>query len=449
MFKRIGAIGAFVACILLSSCGGGSDSPVTPTTPVATKVLTSITVAVGSATIQVGQTTTATAAGLDQNGASISTGAVTWSSASTSIATVNATTGVITAVALGQTQITASAGGKQGSASVTVIATAVSGKYRLVFARGSKCYRDDAKGCDLYYTDVDMTTKAVVTPVTAIAETSGVSEFFPSMSSSGRFVVYNRIAYDLKGLESSNDVWVADLTKKGSAALLIADARFPEISVDDKKIYFSRNDRGRGDLYVGALTINETAGTISVGTLTNLTGSITSFVKAEDPYPIGSSTQIAFHYQATESTPSVVAVLDAATSTYVGVASGSGHPSVNSAGTIVSSSLGGTGLSVVTPKTGGWNAPTIATLPGQASTLAPLDTAFNTRTISRWSYPQWIDDGHVLASVMAGTVVSGENSYTMSRLFLVTMNGGTYELLTTLLGGVYGDYCTVSARLLK
>lgn len=448
MFKRTRAAGAFVGCVLLVSCGGGSETTGT-TAPTVTGVLTTINVSVAASPVQVGQTTTATAAGLDQNGKSIATGAITWSSAATNIATVNPTTGVITGVGIGQTAITATAGSKQGSVTVSVIAAAVTGKLRIAFARGTRCNRDDASGCDLYFTDIDMTTKTVITPVTGIAQAAGVTEFFPGLSSTGRFVVYNRITQDSKGVQTSNDIWAADLSKKGSDTLLIANARFPEISADDKKLYFSRPDKPRGELYVAALTINEAAGTISVGNITNLTSTISSFTKAEDPFPFGTSGQVAFHYQVNDATPSVVAVLDATTSTFTALAEGSGHPSVNSVGTVVSSPVSGGGLTMNTAKTGGWNAATTLTLPGTGSALATVDTAFNTRSIVRWSYAQWVDDGHVLASAMAGGVASGVTTFTMSRLFLVTTNGATFDLMTTLLGGVYADYCTAAVRVLK
>lgn len=452
MLKNLRAAGTIAACLVISSCGGGGgddpDPNVIPTGPTSA-VLTSITVNVGSPTIQIGQTTTASAIGKDQNGVTVATGTVTWSSASTSVATVNPTTGVITAVGVGQTQITASAGGKQGTGSVVVIATAVTGKIRIAFARGTKCNRDDATGCDLYFTDVDMTNKSTVTPVTTIAATAGVTEFFPALSSTGRFVVYNRMTFDNKGLVASNDIWAADLTKSGSAALLIANARFPEIASDDKKIFFSRPDKPRGDLYAAQLTINESAGTIVVGNITNLTSTLTVFTKAEDPFPIGTTSQIAFHYQATETSPSVVAVLDAATNTIQTIADASGHPSVSSIATIASSPVSGGGISLATAKTGGWNAATTLSLPSTASPLATLDTAYNTRSVVRWSYTQWVDDTHIIASVMGGATTAGETTFTMSRMFMVTTQGGTYELLTTLLGGVYADYCTAAVRVLK
>jgi hypothetical protein len=114
---------ARISCILavalwtIGCPGSDSNNPVSPNS--ATPVLTTITVSITPASIQVGQTTTASAAGFDQNGAAIAMGTVTWSTASGAVATVN-TTGGITAVAAGQTQVIASAGGKQGQALVTV-----------------------------------------------------------------------------------------------------------------------------------------------------------------------------------------------------------------------------------------------------------------------------------------------------------------------------------------
>ena len=83
-------------------------------------VLTTVTVSLSATTIQVGQTATANATGADQNGGSISTGTVTWSLSSPSVASITAG-GSITAVAAGQTTISATAGGKSGQTTLTVI----------------------------------------------------------------------------------------------------------------------------------------------------------------------------------------------------------------------------------------------------------------------------------------------------------------------------------------
>ena len=107
--------------LLLLSCGGGGGGDKTPTAPPApVMVLTTVTVALSATTVQVGQTATANATGADQNGASISTGTVTWSSSSPTVATITSG-GAITAVAPGQTNITATAGSKSGQITLTVI----------------------------------------------------------------------------------------------------------------------------------------------------------------------------------------------------------------------------------------------------------------------------------------------------------------------------------------
>lgn len=93
----------------LFSCGGDTTAP---------PVLTTLNVSF-PATIQVGQSATATAVGLDQHGASIATGTITWSTSPTGFASVNSS-GVVTGVGAGQTLVIAKAGGTQGVASVTV-----------------------------------------------------------------------------------------------------------------------------------------------------------------------------------------------------------------------------------------------------------------------------------------------------------------------------------------
>lgn len=105
---------------ILATAGTVSGQVTITVTP-APLVLTTINVTSPLNSILIGATTTATAAGLDQNGAAIATGAVTWSTASTSIATVSAT-GVVTGVAAGTTQVIASAGGKTGQKTITVTA---------------------------------------------------------------------------------------------------------------------------------------------------------------------------------------------------------------------------------------------------------------------------------------------------------------------------------------
>jgi len=106
---------ATFAILALASC---SDDP--PTEP---PVLTTIDVSIPETEIAMGQTTTATAAGLDEDGEPIEMGAVTWSTSAAAVATVDAE-GVVTGVSAGTAQIIASAGGRAGQRTVTVTAPA-------------------------------------------------------------------------------------------------------------------------------------------------------------------------------------------------------------------------------------------------------------------------------------------------------------------------------------
>ncbi len=104
---------------LVAGCGGGSSNGVTgPAT--STPVLTVVTVSLSPATLQMGQSAVASAAGFDQNGAPINIGAPSWSTASAGVATVSAI-GVVSAVAPGQTMLIASVNGKQGQLALTVV----------------------------------------------------------------------------------------------------------------------------------------------------------------------------------------------------------------------------------------------------------------------------------------------------------------------------------------
>ena len=109
----IGAI-ALVMISLSMACSRGSGS----TTP-SERVLTSVSVSAHFA-VEVGQFDTATATPLDQYGAPMVAGTVTWSSSSPTVAGVSPTAGVILAVAPGTTVITATIDGKTGQKSISV-----------------------------------------------------------------------------------------------------------------------------------------------------------------------------------------------------------------------------------------------------------------------------------------------------------------------------------------
>lgn len=119
-----------VSSLAVDACGGASES--TNTTTVST--LTAITISLAPATIQVGQTATASATGTDQNGKSVNLSGTSWSSGSPSVATVTPG-GIISAVAAGQATISATTGGKVGSATLTVQPFAAAGDFAITGAQ--------------------------------------------------------------------------------------------------------------------------------------------------------------------------------------------------------------------------------------------------------------------------------------------------------------------------
>ncbi len=107
------------AIVVVAGCGG--DTPTGTTAgAAATPVLTVVNVVVAPDTIIVGERAQASAAGLDQGGVGFRIGAPVWSTTSPGIATVSAT-GVIDAIAVGQTTLVAMVDGMQGQRTLTII----------------------------------------------------------------------------------------------------------------------------------------------------------------------------------------------------------------------------------------------------------------------------------------------------------------------------------------
>lgn len=113
MHRLIRAVSTAVVTAVLLSCGGGESTAPRP-------VLTTLTVSFPNPTITVGQSANASVSGVDQFGAPIATGTVTWTTGSATVASVS-NSGVVTGVAVGQTEVIASASGKEGRAAVNVV----------------------------------------------------------------------------------------------------------------------------------------------------------------------------------------------------------------------------------------------------------------------------------------------------------------------------------------
>ena len=96
-----------------NSASSGTVAP--PPSP----TVASVVVTLAASSLQVGQTTQASAVARDGSGATVSGASITWSSSNTAVATVS-TSGLVTAVASGSASITATSSGKTGSQSLTV-----------------------------------------------------------------------------------------------------------------------------------------------------------------------------------------------------------------------------------------------------------------------------------------------------------------------------------------
>jgi hypothetical protein len=103
-----------LAALVLAACGGSATD---------TKVPSSITVTPTSVTLgAVGQTQQLTAVVTDQDGATIASPSVTWSSSNAGVASVTST-GLVSAVGNGSATITATAGAVSATAAVTITQT--------------------------------------------------------------------------------------------------------------------------------------------------------------------------------------------------------------------------------------------------------------------------------------------------------------------------------------
>lgn len=110
---RPGLAGALVACVW--ACGGGGGDVVEPPPAVA-----SVTVSLAASQIFIGQTSQGTAVLRDAQSNVLTGRTVSWSSSNTAVATVGASTGLVTGVAAGSATITATSESKTGQADITV-----------------------------------------------------------------------------------------------------------------------------------------------------------------------------------------------------------------------------------------------------------------------------------------------------------------------------------------
>lgn len=106
---------------MAASCGGGGDvtGPPDPPPPPPPPAVGSVELTPSTFNLAVGQTSQLTAAVRAANGSALTDRTVTWTSGDAAIATVGES-GLVTAMAPGEVQVTATSEGKTGSAAVTV-----------------------------------------------------------------------------------------------------------------------------------------------------------------------------------------------------------------------------------------------------------------------------------------------------------------------------------------
>ncbi|MGH7693829.1 MAG: Ig-like domain-containing protein [Gemmatimonadaceae bacterium] len=113
------AVAAGSATITATTSGVSGTAAISVTPPAADSVVASVTVTPSSASLPIGASTTLGASARNAAGQVLSGKVFTWSSSATSVATVSAS-GIVTAVAAGSANITATTDGKSASATVTV-----------------------------------------------------------------------------------------------------------------------------------------------------------------------------------------------------------------------------------------------------------------------------------------------------------------------------------------
>ena len=106
--------GAAFAVLALGACGGGDSGP---------PAVATVTITPATAQVEAGLTTQLSAAAKDAQGTTLSN-PITWSSGAATVATVSGS-GLVTGVSAGTATITAAAGGKQGTAAITVVPPSV------------------------------------------------------------------------------------------------------------------------------------------------------------------------------------------------------------------------------------------------------------------------------------------------------------------------------------
>jgi uncharacterized protein YjdB len=204
--------GDTTAGIQITATSEGRSASVT--IPITHVAVSSITVALSpSATVRATYAVQATATALDASNNPISGVTFTWSTGNSGIASVGASSGVVTGVAAGQTNVVASAEGKTGQAPVTVLTDSVS----VVAISGNNSIPFDGTE-QLTATLTDSTGKVLTSPTVAWSSV-------PSGRVNGTGVVTPQASDTLTGIQ------VTALSEGKSATVTVPVTAPPAASV--------------------------------------------------------------------------------------------------------------------------------------------------------------------------------------------------------------------------
>jgi hypothetical protein len=196
------AVSAGSATIIATadSASGSATLAVTPP-PVA-----SVTVALGTSSLTVGQTTRATALLKDANGNVLTNRAVTWSSSNSAAATVSST-GLVTAAGAGSANIVATSEGKSGSATLTITAPTTGGDTLFVDRFESGAMSDPNRWQDIvgsFATIVTASNEGIPAPSgTKVVKFSGTGGAISHFVSTGATSPYERLYLSFKMYRTS------------------------------------------------------------------------------------------------------------------------------------------------------------------------------------------------------------------------------------------------------
>lgn len=177
---------ALLCSFVLAACGGGGQDPVLGTPPISGPVVTSVAVSPAMASIPSNSTQALVATATYSDGSTRDVTALSaWSSATTSVATVMPSTGLVSGVAGGTALITATFDGKSSTASLTVtsaalVSLAISPSTALLPISGTQVFTATATYSDGSTRDVSSSTvwssgvSAVGTIVPATGLATGV-----------------------------------------------------------------------------------------------------------------------------------------------------------------------------------------------------------------------------------------------------------------------------------